>query len=379
PPSSIIYTDMVCLRVIQSFLLINYQNTMKMPPKAIKELSYRDVLDGIKKKNFSSIYLLMGEEPYYIDLIVDALETNVVKEENRAFDQLVYYGADSDIETIMASARQYPVMGDRQLVILKEAQTCPGSKAQLDKLASYVSHPNPNGVFVLAYKGDNLSSTSALMKTATKAGDSVTVFKSPKIRDYQLPGPIKDYCRQKKVAIDEGAVQILIEYIGNSLQKLFGEIDKLIVGAGPGTIRITAEMVEENIGISKEFNNFELTKAVSAKDYPKTLRILDYFRKNPKNNPTVMTTAILQRFFSQIVVAHFTTDKTDRGLMDVLQIKTPYALREIKDGLRMYTPRQSLAAISALRDFDCKSKGIGSLQNEYDLQRELIFKIFTVT
>ena len=350
-----------------------------MPPKATKDLTYRDVLDRIKKKDFSSVYILMGEEAYYIDLIVEALERNVVKEENQAFDQLVFYGADSDLEVVVASARQYPVMGERQLVILKEAQTCQGSKTQLDKLAPYVAQPNSKGVFVVAYKGDNLSATSALIKAATKAGDKVTVFRSPKIRDYQLSGPIKEYCRQKKIAIEEEAVQILIEYIGNSLQKLFGEIDKLIVGAGQGAKRITAAMVEENIGISKEFNNFELTKAVSVKDYPKTLRILDYFRKNPKNNPSVMTTAVLQKFFSQIVVAHFTQDKTDRGLMEALQLKTPYALKEIREGLGMYTPRQSLAAISALRDFDCKSKGIGSLQNEYDLQRELIFKIFTVS
>ncbi|MDE6290364.1 MAG: hypothetical protein K2M16_02420, partial [Muribaculaceae bacterium] len=182
-----------------------------MPPKASKELSYRDVLDKIRKKDFSQVYLLMGEEPYYIDLIVEALENNVVKEENRSFDQLVFYGADSDLEVVVASARQYPVMGDRQLVILKEAQTCPVSKTQLDRIAPYVAQPNPHGVLVLAYKGDNLSVTSALMKAASKAGDRVTVFKSPKIRDYQLSGPIKDYCRQRKIGIEEGAVQILIE------------------------------------------------------------------------------------------------------------------------------------------------------------------------
>lgn len=350
-----------------------------MPPKSNKELTYRDVLDRIKKRDFASVYLLMGEEPYYIDLIVDALEKNVVKEENQAFDQLVFYGADSDLEVVVASARQYPVMGDRQLVILKEAQTCAGSKTQLDKLAPYISQPNSQGVFVVAYKGDNLSATSAILKAAAKAGDKVVVFKSPKIRDYQLAGPIKEYCRQKKIGIEEQAIQILIEYIGNSLQKLFGEIDKLIVSAGNGAQRITAEMVEDNIGISKEFNNFELTKALSTKDYPKTMRILSYFKKNPKNNPTVMTTSILQKFFSQLVVAHFTPDKTDRGLMEALQLKTPYALKEIRAGLQMYSPRQSLAAISALRDFDCKSKGIGSLQNEYDLQQELMFKIFTVS
>ena len=228
-----------------------------MPPKSNKETSYRDVLDRIKKKDISQVYLLMGEEPYYIDLIVDALEHSVVKEENRAFDQLVFYGADSDLEVVVASARQYPVMGDRQLVILKEAQTCAGNKSQLDRLSSYVEHPNPHGVLVVAYKGDNLSASSELMKAASKATDRVTVFKSPKIRDYHLSGPIKDYCMSKKIGIEEGAVHILIEYIGNSLQKLFGEIDKLIVAAGGNSQRITAAMVEENIGISKEFNNFD--------------------------------------------------------------------------------------------------------------------------
>ena len=320
----------------------------------------------------------MGEEPYYIDLIVDALEHSAVKEENRSFDQLIFYGADSDIDIVIASARQYPVMGDRQLVILKEAQTCSGSKTQLDKFAPYVSHPNSQAILVIAFKGDNLSANSPLKKYSAKAGDKDVVFKSPKIRDYHLAAPIKEYCRIKKISIEEPAIQILIEYIGNSLQKLFGEIDKLILG-GKGVQRITASMVEENIGISKEFNNFELTKAISTKDYPKTLRILEYFRKNPKNNPSVMTTSVLQKFFSQLVVAHFTQDKSDRSLMEALQMKSPYALKEIREGLQMYTPRQSMAAISALRDFDCKSKGIGSLQNEYDLQRELIFKIFTVS
>lgn len=346
---------------------------------ASKDLSYREVLERIKKRDFASVYLLMGEEPYYIDLIVNALESSVVSEENKAFDQLVFYGADSDLDVVIASAQQYPVMGDYQLVILKEAQTLSGNKTQLDKLSSYVTQPNKKGIFVLAYKGDNLNATSALMKAAAKAGDKVVVFKSPKVKDYQLATPIKDYCRMKKVAIEEGAVQILIEYIGNSLQKQFGEIDKLIVAAGPDARAITEEMVEENIGISKEFNNFELTKAVASKDYPKTLRILDYFRKNPKNNPSVLTTGILFKFFSQLVVAHYSQDKSDRGLMESLQLKTPYALREIREGLKMYNVRQSVAAISALREFDCKSKGIGSLQNEYDLQRELIFKIFTIS
>lgn len=351
-----------------------------MPPKASsKTITYRDVLDSIKKRDFARVYLLMGDEPYYIDLIVDALERSVVKEENKAFDQQIFYGADADIEVVAANARQYPVMGEYQLVILKEAQTCPSAKSQLDHLASCIVRPNSKGVLVVAFKGDNLNASSELMKAAAKSPDNVVVFKSAKYKDHQLASPVKDYCRLKKIAIEEGAVQLLIEYIGNSLQKLFGEIDKLVVAAGTDQARITAELVEKNIGISKEFNNFELNKAISVKNYPKTMRILEYFRKNPKNNPTVLTTATLFKLFSQIVVAHFTPDKSDRSLMEVLQLKNPYALNEIRDGMRCYTPRQAMAAVSALREFDCKSKGIGSMQNEYDLQREMIFKIFTIS
>lgn len=346
---------------------------------AIKESTYRDILDRIKKRVFSPIYLLMGEEPYYIDLIVDTLEKNLVKEENKAFDQLIFYGADSEMDVVISSAQQYPVMGDCQLVILKEAQTMQSAKSELDKLASYISHPNKKGILVVAYKGDNLNATSALMKAAAKHPDVVTVLKSPKVKEYQLASPIKDYCKMKKISIEERAVQLLIDNIGNSLQKLFGEIDKLIVAAGSGEKTITYDLVRENIGISKEFNNFELTNAMSKKDYPKALRILDYFRKNPKNNPSVLTTGIIFKYFSQLVVAHFTQDKSDRSLMEALQLKNPYALKEIREGLNNYTPRQAMSAISALREFDCKSKGIGSLQNEYDLQKELIFKIFTVS
>lgn len=346
---------------------------------AIKESTYRDILDRIKKRVFSPIYLLMGEEPYYIDLIVDTLEKNLVKEENKAFDQLIFYGADSEMDVVISSAQQYPVMGDCQLVILKEAQTMQSAKSELDKLASYISHPNKKGILVVAYKGDNLNATSALMKAAAKHPDVVTVLKSPKVKEYQLASPIKDYCKMKKISIEERAVQLLIDNIGNSLQKLFGEIDKLIVAAGSGEKTITYDLARENIGISKEFNNFELTNAMSKKDYPKALRILDYFRKNPKNNPSVLTTGIIFKYFSQLVVAHFTQDKSDRSLMEALQLKNPYALKEIREGLNNYTPRQAMSAISALREFDCKSKGIGSLQNEYDLQKELIFKIFTVS
>ncbi len=334
-------------------------------------------MTDIKKHKFAPVYLLMGEEAFYIDQITKALENNVVDEADRDFNSMTYYGADSDIGSVIASAQQFPVMADRQIVLLKEAQTMNQAKAQLDKLASYVSRPNGTTVLVVTYKGESLPATSALMKAAAKS-DAV-VFKSEKLKDYQLAGPIMDYCASKGVGIDDKAVSLLCDYIGNPLSKLFGEIDKLIVAGGKELTRITSETIERNIGISKDFNTFELVKAVAMKDYPKAMMIVDYFSRNPKQNPGVMIVASLFNFFSKLFIATITRDKSDASLMDALDLKSPFALKDYRAGLQYYNARMALAAIHALRDHDCMTKGIGSTQNEYDLLKELIFKFFTAT
>lgn len=346
-----------------------------MAKKAPSGPTFREIMTSIKKGQFAPVYILMGEEPYYIDQLVKALENNVVDEADRDFNSIVFYGADAEIGKVIGSAQQYPVMAERQLVMLKEAQTMSQAKNQLDKLASYVAHPNKTTVLAVVYKGDKLADSSALMKKA-KDADCV-VFRSDKLRDYQLAGPISDYCREKGVGIDDKAVQLLCDYIGNPLSKLFGEIDKLIVAGGTDTKRITPELIERNIGISKDFNTFELVKAMSRKDYPKAMMIVEYFSRNPKQNPGVMTVATLFGFFSKLFIATVTRDKSDTSLMQALELKTPYALRDYRDGLQYYNARQALAAVHALRDYDCQSKGIGSTQNEYELLKELVFKIFT--
>ncbi len=337
--------------------------------------AFREVMADIKRKHFSPVYLLMGEEAYYIDCITKALENNVVSEDDRDFNSIVFYGADSDIGKVIGSAQQFPVMSDRQIVLLKEAQTMSQAKHQLDKLASYVMRPNPTTVLVVTYKGDSLSSTSALMKAAAK-GECV-VFRSDKLKDYQLAAPIMDYCAAKGVGIDNKAVSLLSDYIGNPLSKLFGEIDKLIVSLGNDIKRITPDLIERNIGISKDFNTFELVKAVARKDYSRSMMIVDYFSRNPKQNPGVMIVAALFNFFSKLFIAAVTRDKSDASLMETLELKSPYALKDYRDGLQYYNARMALAAIHALREHDCKSKGIGSTQNEYELLKELIFKFFT--
>lgn len=337
--------------------------------------TFREIMAAIKKREFAPVYILMGEEPYYIDRIVEALENNVVEEADRDFNTVVYYGSDAEIGRVIGSAQQYPVMADRQLVMLKEAQAMTQAKMQLDKLAPYVGRPNKTTVLVVAYKGDALPATSALMKRAKEA--DCIVFCSDKLKDYQLSGPIMDYCASQGMGIDDKAVSLLCDYIGNPLSKLFGEIDKLIIAAGSDVKRITPELIERNIGISKDFNTFELVKACARRDYPKAMMIVEYFSRNPKQNPGVVTVATLFKFFSNLFIATVTRDKSDQSLMEALDLKNVYALRDYRDGLQFYNARQALAAVHSLREYDVHSKGIGSTQNEFELLKELIFKIFT--
>lgn len=339
--------------------------------------TFREYMALLKKGNFPSVNILMGEESYYLDVLASAFENMVVDEADRDFNHHVFFGNDVDLDLMVATARQFPVMAERKLVILKEAQSMERAKANIDKLASYISNPSKSTVFVIVYKGENLNATSQFMKTAAKSG--ATVFKSPKVLDYHLPGPVKDYCAMKGVGIDDRAVALLCEYIGGPLTKLFGEIDRLIVAKGNDKGRITPADIERNTGISKDFNRFEFVSAVANKDYPKTVRIMLYFESNPKSNPTVLTLTSLFKFFSQLLIANAMKDKTDNSLLKRFEIKSVYSplFKDLRAGLRNYSFRQTAFAIHAMRDFDVKSKGVGSMQNEHELMKELIFDIFT--
>lgn len=336
---------------------------------------FRAILTKIRKREFADVYILMGEEPYYIDRIVDALNQTVVPEDERDFNVLTVYGQDADMTSLIASCQQYPFMAERKLVMLKEAQSITQAKAQLEKLADYVLHPSSGNVLVIAYKGGDLSATSKLMKAAVKSG--AVIFKSPALKDYQLDGPIKEYCQSKRVGINDKAMTMLKEYLGSSLEKLFSEIDKLIVAEGKDLSQITPELIERNIGISKDFNNYELCNALGAKDYAKCMQIVKSFARNPKQNPTIMTTAALYGFFSRLLVGLTTKATSENALIAAMELKNTYALRDYRIAFSKYTPMQALKAIHLLREFDAKSKGVESNQNEYALLTELIFNIFT--
>lgn len=340
-----------------------------------KAAGYREIMTAINRGIFAPFYLLMGEEDYYIDSITAALEDKVVSPDERDFDLVTFYGADSDIGRVIGAAQRFPVMAPRQLVMLKEAQAMINAKSNLEKLASYLNNPNMSTVLVVTYKGEALPSTSALMK---KLKDSPSIaFKSDKLRDYQLSDPIKDYCSSKKINIDEKAVAMLCDYIGSPLSKLFGEIDKIIISEGKGLKKITPDQIEKNIGISKDFNTFELVKAMGRKDYERSMRIVKYFASNPKQNPGVMIVSTLFNFYSKLLLAAMVREKTDANLMAELDLKNSYALKDYKEALGYYNARSAMAAVHFIREHDAKSKGINSYQNEYDLLRELVFNIIS--
>lgn len=343
--------------------------------KKAAAVGFRELISDVNRGNYASVYLLMGDEDYYIDRLVEALESKVVPDEEKDFNSATYYGADVDVKQVISRAQQFPLMSERQLVMFKEAQAMEKAKTKLELLVPYVKHANETTVLVITFKGDTLAANSQLVKTIQSEGG--VVFKSEKLKDYQLVGPLSDYCREKKVRIDDRSLALLCEYIGSPLSKLFGEVDKLIVAAGPEGI-INSDLIEAVIGISKEYNSFELIKKLSVRDYKSSMRIVDYFARNPKQNPGVVVVATLFNYFSKLFIAAIAKDKSDSGLMNELELKTSYALTDYKNGLKNYKAGAIDSIIHAIRAQDVMSKGVGSTQNEYDLLKELIYKIFTL-
>lgn len=340
---------------------------------------FRSILTEIRNGKFAPVYILWGEEAYYIDKLTEALEEYVVAEDEKDFNFTVFYGQEADIPSVTAACQQYPFMSDRKIVLLKEAQSMDRAKNKLDSMADYMLKPNTSNVLVITYKcknrDDKLAMTSPFMKNAKKGG--AVIFNSPKLYDYQLTAPIKEYCSSKHYVIDDKALTLLVEYIGADLSKIFGEINKLAVASGEKNVKITPELIERNIGISKDFNNFELQNALANKNYDKSMRIVKYFESNPKSNPTAITTGTLFSFYSKLISAHFAGDKSDSAIGAAIGSSNAYQIRDMKAAMMKYSARQALQAIHLLRQFDLQSKGIGSFQNEYSLLRELIYNIFT--
>jgi DNA polymerase-3 subunit delta len=327
------------------------------------------IVNEIKQGNIKPIYFLMGEEPYYIDRLTEYIENNILTEEEKGFNQMVLYGKDVTVEDVISNAKRYPMMADRQVVIVKEAQEL---SRTIEKLESYAENPQLTTVLVFAYKYKTLDKRKKVTKLLEKAG---VVFESKKMYDNQVGDWIKRVLSGKNYSIEPKAAAMLVEFLGTDLSKINNELEKLAIILPAGST-ITPKIIEDNIGISKDYNVFELRKAIGERDQLKAYKIADYFSQNPKDNPLVMTTGLVFGFFSQLLQYHGLKDKNPSNVARLLKIN-PYFVKDYDIALRNYPMKKVSAIVGTLRDIDVKSKGVGANAiPQSDLLKEMLVKIF---
>jgi DNA polymerase-3 subunit delta len=331
-------------------------------------MQFEDILQDLKKKIYKPIYFLMGEEPYFIDVITDYIAENVLEEAEKSFNQTVLYGKDTDIATVINTAKRFPMMANYQVVILKEAQVL----NDIDDLVYYAEVPLSSTILVVNYKYKNLDKRKKIYKALDSAG---VVFTSNKLYEDKIPAWINTYLSGKGISIDLKASMLLIDFLGNELSKIANELEKLILALPGDSTTITVDLIERNIGISKDFNNFELHKALSQKNVLKANRIIYYFDKNQKSNPISLTISSLYYFFSKVLMYHFIKDKSRRNAASVLRIN-PFFLPDYELAARHYPASKVVQIIGLLREYDLKSKGVGNVSTTPgNLLKELIYKI----
>ncbi|MBN2806862.1 MAG: DNA polymerase III subunit delta [Prolixibacteraceae bacterium] len=331
-------------------------------------MTYHEILQLLAKKIYHPVYILMGEEPYFIDQISDYIAANVLDEGERSFNQTILYGKDTTIDTILTVARRFPMMAAYQVVIVKEAQNIKGLE---DDLLSYVENPLKSTILVVCYKYKSMDKRKKLTKVAESKG---VLFESKKIYENQLNPWIQNYCKEKNYAIQPQASAMLAEFLGTEISKVANELDKLMILLPAGST-ITPADIEKNIGISKDFNVFELQNALGVKDVLKANRIINYFGANPNANPVPRTISTLFGFFSKLLKYHLMADKSKNNVVKELGV-SPYFVDSYVTAARNYPPKKAVEIIAILREYDMKSKGIGNVSSSTaDLQREMIYKI----
>ena len=330
-------------------------------------MNYEQILSDIHKKNFAPIYFLTGDEPYFIDMISDTIENEALDEADRAFNQIVLYGRDVDVETIANHARSFPMMGDRMVVIVKEAQDV----KNLEDFEAYLDAIPETTLLVFAYKYKKFDKRKALAKKVDKKG---VWFESKKLYDNNIPGWIQNYLKADGYSITPKATQMLADFLGTDLHKIANELKKLTI-ALPKHKSIDDADVERNIGISKDYNAFELQNAIGSRDVLKANRIVNYYGDNGKDNPLLVTVISLYGYFTKLIKLHCAQDKSQANLASVLGVN-PFFVKDYLAASRNYPPATCIRCISILREFDMKSKGYNSGDvSEKDLYREMIFKL----
>ena len=324
----------------------------------------------LKERKFQPVYIIMGEEAYYIDKLSDYIEQNVLAPEERDFNQTIVYGTDTNIAQVMDMARRFPMMAERQVVMVKEAQ----NMRSWDKFDSYLKNPQPTTVLVICYKNGTIDSRKAFMRLAAEVG---VVFNSQKKRDRELPSFIEGYAREHNANIEHKATQMIADFVGTDLARLASEIDKVLISLPDNDRRITPEIVESKIGISKDYNFFELRDAIVSHDITKANRIVKYIDNNPKTVSLYSFLPQLFKYFQNLMIAHFAKDKSDRGIASELGLGSPWSAKFYTEGMRYYNAVKTMAIIRKIRVTDAKSKGINNPNTSPgDLMKELIYFIF---
>lgn len=337
---------------------------------AAETVTYSSLRRLIESRQFAPVYLLHGDEGYYIDELVKAFE-EVIPEEDRAFDRTILYALENSPSRVIDFCRRCPMMGDRVVVIVKEAQVAGCGGNWLNALAPYAAAPSPSTVLVICSRGAEAKCKA--LTDAMKKGGGV-VYESKKLNERSILPTIAEVVAERGLRIEPKAQEMLRDFVGTDLSRIYNQVGKLAMVLGPGAT-ITPESIQRNIGISKDYNLFELIKALSLRDAPKAFTIVDYFRRNPKENPYVMFPPHLANYFGNLLVALYTPDKSDRSLMSALGLRASWQLNDIKPGMRNYSAWQLIEIISEIRRFDARSKGVGSRMDPYDLFHELIFNI----
>lgn len=337
---------------------------------AKQEYTYEGIIRELHAKQYRPVYYLMGDEPFYIDKIADYIADNVLTDTEKEFNQTILYGGDiENVSTIINAAKRYPMMSEYQVIIVKEAQSVPG----MEELVYYLQKPLKSTILVICHKHGTLDRRKKLAAEIEKAG---ILFESKKLKDAQLPTFITSYIKQRGYDIDPKATAMLAEFVGADLSRLVGEMEKLIITTSKNSTKITPEQIEKNIGISKDYNNFELRSALIEKDVLKANKIVKYFEENPKTNPIQVTLSLLFSFFANLMMAYYAPEKSEQGIASFVGLKAPWQAKEYMIAMRKYSGVKTMQIINEIRTTDAKSKGVeNSSLSDADLLRELVFKI----
>jgi DNA polymerase-3 subunit delta len=331
--------------------------------------THQQILQSLRKKDFKPVYFLHGPEPYFIDSIEKFIEENALPEEQKAFNQIILYGKDVDANTVIDNARRFPMMAEHQVVILREAQMM----RELKDLETYLQQPQPSTILVICHKHKNFTGKKFL-DLAAKTG---VVFESKKLYENQVFDWVQDHIRSLGYDITSHATNLLIEYLGTDVSVIVLELEKLALHLEKG-VTINEEHIEEYVGISREYNVFELNKALGLRDIAKVSRILQNFSANPKRNPDVMVIGSLANYFTRLYQLHFLKSEPDSVITKALGLRSSYALREYKQALRNYPLSKTMEVISTLKQYDLMSKGVdysSTGKDESALLKELVWKI----